>query len=241
MRWGAAAEFFLLDERSCRTATAAAACTPDGGTRADLAPQLPSLYRILMGLPAAPPAGCLAALARPEASMLGPEQLRRFLDALGSSTATFKFVVSEVAISPLLAAPYDRWEGYGAERATVLSFIRERNIPNVFFLTADLHANLSQDVKINRFTETQGVAREFITGPIAAETMQIQLKSGGVNEAMVERYRGLVGTDCLDLNTVGYGLVEVDPAEGTATVTLKNERGEVLSQGGCREVFSTKR
>lgn len=237
-RWGSAAEFFILDERSCRGASVEPECRAPGAARGDFAPGLPALFRMFAGLPATPPNGCVAALNRPGRPMLGGWQLARFKQALAGSTAQFKFVVSEVAISPLFAYPYDRWEGYAAERAEVLQFIQDQAIRQVIFLTADMHANLMQDVRINRFSSGEPVAQEFITGPIAAASLQKELASeAGISAATIGRFRGLLGTNCVALDSFGFGIVEVDPDEGTATITLKDEHGQVLDGGGCQKVL----
>ena len=46
--------------------------------------------------------------------------------------------------------PYDRWEGYSAERSEILNMIRDNHISKVIFLSADDHSNLINDVFIDR-------------------------------------------------------------------------------------------
>ncbi|MGE3470852.1 MAG: alkaline phosphatase, partial [Vicinamibacterales bacterium] len=71
-RWGSEVEVFLLDQRSCRSTSAAVAC------QGDLVPTLPGAVRTSFGLPAAPPAGCLAAVFDPARTLLGPVQKAQF-------------------------------------------------------------------------------------------------------------------------------------------------------------------
>ena len=63
----------------------------------------------------APPA-CLAAINDPNRTMLGAKQLATFEKAIKKSSATFKVIFNEVPIQQFYALPYDRWEGYAAER-----------------------------------------------------------------------------------------------------------------------------
>ena len=66
---------------------------------------------------------------------------------MSSSTATFKVIINEVPIQQYYALPYDRWEGYEAERQAVLNFLKD-NVENVVFLTTDVHANMVNDARL---------------------------------------------------------------------------------------------
>ena len=78
--------------------------------------------------------------------MLGARQYAAFTKAIKASTATWKVVVNEVPIQQYYALPYDRWEGYAAEREKLLVFLKA-NVRNVVFLTTDTHANLVNEVR----------------------------------------------------------------------------------------------
>ena len=82
-------------------------------------------------------------------------------------------MINELPIQQFFALPYDRWEGYGAERNEILNFIRDNAIDNVIFLATDIHANLINDVFIDAFTDPQSIANEFVTGPIATSTFAL--------------------------------------------------------------------
>ena len=127
------------------------------------------------GLPASPPAGCLAAINDPLRTFLGPVQKAAFEADLLASTAKFKIVLSEDAIQQFYALPYDRWEGYGAERSEILNHIRDNDISNVVFLTTDLHANIANDVFIDKTTDPTPIAYEAISGPIATNTYRHEI------------------------------------------------------------------
>ena len=78
-----------------------------------------------------------------------------------ASTAKFKIVLSEDAIQQFYALPYDRWEGYGGDRSEILNHIRDNDISNVVFLTTDLHANIANDVFIDK---THGLDADRVRG-----------------------------------------------------------------------------
>ena len=227
--WGKDVDVIILDERSCRSPDVQDAC--DG----DLAPALPSFVRAQFGLSPAPPSGCLEALLDPSRTMLGTLQKALFKIFLQSSKAKFKFVINEVPIQQFYALPYDRWEGYAAERAEILHFIRDQQIRNVVFLSTDTHANLINEVFIDRFTDAEPIADEFVTGPIATVTFEQDIRRSvpiGLDpDAVVDALNALfdiVGVDCRHLDAFSYGLVEVDAGAGTASITLKDDRGAAL-------------
>jgi alkaline phosphatase D len=224
--WGELVDLIILDERSCRSADVEAACA------GDLAPTLPTGLRSLAGLSPAPPPGCLDAIFDPSRTYLGPVQKQAFKDTLLASTAKFKFVVNEIPIQQLWVLPYDRWEGYGAERNEVLDFIRDNGIENVLFLTTDIHANVINDVFIDAFTDPTPIGTEFVTGPIARGTFgQNVIAVGGPQGLAFLQflYATFAGVDCQALDADAYGLVEIDAVAGTATVSMKDAGGNVLA------------
>ena len=229
-RWGKEVEIFVLDERACRSAEAKADCLLAPGVL-DLAPTMPGPLRVSFGLPFDPPAGCLATIFNPSRTLLGPVQKARFKETLLDSPARFKFIVNEVAIQQRWVLPYYRWEGYGAERAEILNFIRDNGIANVIFLTTDDHLNLITPVLVDRFADPQTIAPEFITGPIAELTAEQTIEAffGAQFVPIFQGILSLVGAECRHLNAYSYGVVKVDAAAGTATLTLKNDMGEVIS------------
>ena len=74
-------------------------------------------------------------------------------------------------IQQYYALPYDRWEGYAAERERLLRFLRD-NVKNVVFLTTDTHANLVNEIRSRTLSpapESYGIW-EVVTGPVATNT-----------------------------------------------------------------------
>jgi alkaline phosphatase D len=247
--WGSDVDIFILDERSCRSADVSAACS------GDLGPTLPTSIRttgfFALFLSPTPPAGCLAAMFDPARTMLGPVQKAKFKQDLSASDAKYKFVMSEVAIQQLFALPYDRWEGYGAERNELLSFIRDQGIGNVIFFTTDFHANFVNEVFIDRFENCPPnptaacpvanppatIANELVTGPIATNTFKNEIlqtfpSQGPLAVFAFNQVLDIAGLECRNLDTYSYGLVQENASAGTVSVDLKNDAGGfVLNEG----------
>jgi alkaline phosphatase D len=177
VRWGKHLELFFLDTRSFRSAKVTSAC---GG---DLAPTAPQPVRDAFGSLAPSlrnpvPAGCVEAINDGSRTMLGERQYTAFTRAIDRSNATWKVVVNEVPIQQYYALPYDRWEGYAAERERLLRFL-QANAKNVVFLTTDTHANLINEVRYRTLggaPESSGMW-EVVTGPVATNTFAKEIDS----------------------------------------------------------------
>jgi hypothetical protein len=188
--------------------------------------------RVAIGLNQAPPAGCLEAIKDPSRTMLGNTQKAMFKNALLESKAKFKFVISSVNIQQTYGFPYDRWEGYDAERSEIIKFIKSNNIKNVIFLSTDSHQNLINEVSALS-TPKEPVIYEFVTGPVAALTDEKNLKA---QSAVIHKDLALlkkliltksdvgVDVDCGNLDKFSYGTVDIKP-NGSLTIALKDENG----------------
>jgi phosphodiesterase/alkaline phosphatase D-like protein len=237
VRWGRHLELFFLDERSFRSAKADDVCT------GDLAPTAPQAVRdafasLAPGLRNPVPAGCLAALNDPGRTMLGASQYAAFTRAIRASTATWKVIVNEVPIQQYYALPYDRWEGYAAERERLLRFL-QANVRNVVFLTTDTHANLVNEVRyrtLGAAPESSGMW-EVVTGPVATNTFAKEidgfLGSQGAGTAIGALFfkpqppNGM-GMRCAALDTYSYAQVTV--TRQRLTVALKDAKGRLVRE-----------
>ena len=234
-RWGKNVELFLLDGRSFRSAKATAAC---GG---DIAPTAPAAVRqafatLSPALAKPVPQSCLDAIASPQRTLLGAAQLAAFTRAIRASTATFKVVVNPEPMLQLYALPYDRWEGYAAERARVLDVLR--SVRNVVLLTTDMHAHVIGEIRTDTFAPGGPVGTgisEVVTGPVATNTYAREIDSflgapgfGAIVTAAFfkpEPPRGL-GLRCVQTDAYGYAQVTVTPT--TLTVAPRTASGGVV-------------
>jgi len=228
VKWGSEVELFITDQRSCRSDDVAAACQGDLGPT--LPPALRATFPFSLFLTSSPPAGCLAAINDPNRTMLGPVQKQLLKNGLLNSTATHKIIVSELAWQQWWVLPYDRWEGYGAERSEMLNFIRSNGIDNVSFLTTDNHGTLQNQVYIDKFTDPQTIAHETITGPIATNTFQAEVigVAGLLGLFVFNQTLDLADIDCRHLDRYSYGHVDVSAAGDTATVSSRDASGAVI-------------
>ena len=222
--WGKTLDLIIIDERSCRSAEAVEPC------EADLLPTVPSEIRNLFGITQEIPPGCTEAINEPNRTILGSIQKQALKKSLLESNAVWKLIINEVPMSEFFALPYDRWEGYPAEREDILSFISENDIKNVVFLTGDLHVNFIGDVRLNSLTSLMPIVKEIIAGPIAQETFFARLAEevGSEDTAsnLLSALVSLTQPRCLQGNAFGYALVEAD--SDSLDIELKDQTGLIL-------------
>ncbi|HEY7519619.1 MAG TPA: alkaline phosphatase D family protein [Methylomirabilota bacterium] len=114
----------------------------------------------------------------PGKTMLGAAQRRWLIDAVTSSTATWKIIVSSVTLSVPTGRPErrDGWSsanvlgfpqegaGFATERDEILRAFRRRDVRNLVFIAADVHhAEL-----IRHHPHLEWSFHEFIAGPLSA-------------------------------------------------------------------------
>jgi alkaline phosphatase D len=246
IRWGANVQAFVLDMRSFRSAEASAGgvCNNPTTHQPDLAPTVPQLVRGLSGLPQlADPVSqaCLNAIADPARTMLGAAQLQRFEHDISTSTARFKVILTEDPIQQFYALPYDRWEGYQAERLKLLHFLVD-HVKNVVFIATDTHANFINDVRfqtLENSTRVDSGITEAVTGPVAAMTFTHEINSAfGANDAAAKivaqllkpaKLGGVIdGIQMRCAQTNAYSYAEVHASASQLQVTLKDASGHPI-------------
>ena len=172
--------------------------------------------------------------------MLGARQHAAFVKAIRASTATFKVIVNEVPLMQLYALPYDRWEGYQAEREQLLADLA--GVKNVVVLTTDTHAHLIGEVRTKTFAARRPGGTgiwEVITGPVATNTYAKEidefLGSRGSGAFVTSLFfkpplpRGL-GLTCAQTDVFGYAQVAVSAKR--LTVTPKDAAGKPVRELG---------
>ncbi len=258
-RWGQEAEVFVLDERSFRTAEALRMdvdgngiedCQNSETLQADLAPTLSQFWRDHFasqipgsGLDQPVPPQCTADLEAEGRTMLGDAQRTQFETDLAASTAKFKLVVNEDPIQQFFALPYDRWE-----RNQILQFVDDNDIANVVWLTTDVHAYLSHAVSYNSAdpgvgTQVEGMV-DYTVGPIATDTFRQEINDllGDDTATQVRSFLLLINKNtCANLGAAppnpgapyyGFGLVHIDAATHTLTITPIDHTGTHIAGNG---------
>lgn len=157
------------------------------------------------------PAACKTCSPKP---LLGEGQVEWLIDALSTSTATYKFI----AIGGQVLSSAEVWENYvhhhAAERKVLLDRIAAEGIKNVVFLTGDRH-----------HTELSKMDREGITMyDFTVSPLTSGAATGGASEG--NRHR-VDGTYVAERN---FGTVTLSGpyASRVATLRIYNESGQVL-------------
>jgi phosphodiesterase/alkaline phosphatase D-like protein len=242
-RWGRNLEVFFLDERSFRDVGAddGPVCdNPAGSGNRDLAPTTPQRIRttfalLLPQLAFPPPPACVARIDDPGRTLLGRRQYAMFTKAIKRSKATWKVIMNELPIQQIYVDPYDRWEGYAAERARLLTYLRD-HVKRAVFLTADVHANLVGDARFKTLEAggpvNSGIT-EVTTGPSGTDTFATDIDdtAGNPNAGTLvnsfflrRRPPDGPGITCSNLDVFSYGQVTVTARR--LTIALRDAQGK---------------
>lgn len=132
---------------------------------------------------------CPAALDK-DATLLGPEQERWFLNGLSRSKARWNVVAQQVMMAKVDRMPgpdhayaMDQWSGYEEARRRVLRFLAERRPSNPVVITGDIHSNWVADLKADFDKPDSAV--------VGTEFVGTSISSGGDGADMlpaVEKY-----------------------------------------------------
>jgi alkaline phosphatase D len=246
-RWGRNLQVFFLDERSFRSANAdeGHVCDNPQTGSPDLAPTAPQTTRTLFS--AVTPSlaqpvsqACLDRINSPDRTFLGKRQLAAFKRAVSRSTARFKVIMNEMPIQQYYILPYDRWEGFAAERADLLRYLQQ-NVKNVIFLTTDVHATMINDARFKTLEsggpENSGIT-DMTVGPVATANFgrEIDETTGEGSHELVDAAfltpppPGGVGMRCSVLDEFSYGQVKVTSTR--LTVIAKDINGTPQTDNG---------
>ncbi len=147
-------------------------------------------------------------------------QMAWLKDALSKSRAQFKVLMNSVPIArfptpPVWAPPYDRWEGYAAQREELLSFIAEEPIDGVWFVSGDFHLGLIHRVEL---TGRDSRLWEIATGP------GLQVPRDPLSLASPQQILHLSAENA-------FTTLFFDPESNAVHVRFVNELGKVLFDG----------
>jgi alkaline phosphatase D len=143
-------------------------------------------------------------------------QLAWLKGALAASRARFKVILNSAPIArfpspPVWGQPFDRWEGYAAQREELLAFLAEAPIENVWFVTGDFHLGLVHRVEVS--------GRD-------SRLWEIAVGPGG---QIPRDPTSLSSPQILHLSAENaYTTLEFDPGSNAVRVRFVNELGTVL-------------
>jgi alkaline phosphatase D len=233
--FGKKIDLIFLDERTFRSQSADETDSPcrDAEGDLDLAPTMPPEVRAQLGLGPASQE-CIDHINDPGRTMLGAEQKQWLKDRLQRSNARWKLIMNEVPLVQLYALPYDRWEGYAAERREILEFIGDNDIAGVVWLTTDIHAHFASPTFVDIAAEgAEPMGWEFVTGPIQTCSLDCEIENiigpgaGAALQSLLVN-NGLIYTDddgvplCAEIDEFGYATVSTDKAAARLRVAWKS-------------------
>ena len=223
-QWGSGAEFFLIDDRQYRTAkfTCCADAMESGFVTTDDDTTCHMSAEALT-----PSASCTTTMSGMSRSILGATQKAWLENGLLNSTATFKFIMNGPPMTQLLFLPYDRWEAWIAERDEILNFIETNAIPNVVWLSTDLHAVVLSPTHLNA-NNTTHPGTELVVGAIGETTLFRELPPSVAGLLMVVPTL-LKQASEYEIDRYNTVLITVDPAAMTAQFDVYDRTGAVIN------------
>lgn len=122
----------------------------------------------------------------PARTMLGAAQKQWFLDTVTGSKATWKIWANEVMLCQYLLSSaareffdLDQWDGYPAERASILGTIKQAGVDNFVVISGDAHLYLASYLKTNFDDPAEA--------PMGVELMVGAISSGNYLDAGVDK------------------------------------------------------
>ena len=172
----------------------------------------------------------------PGRSVLGEEEHRWLLEELGRSSATWRLIGNDVMIGQVFTAflpqelgnplsevgvltkrehgpEPDQWDGYTAERRALFEFLAAESIPNVVFLSGDVHTAWALELKRRPGDSDEAPAAvELVTASITTENLDDELGAEpGTRSLEIERQviEQNPHVRWVNLDAHGYVLVDV--------------------------------
>ncbi len=149
----------------------------------------------------------------PNRSMMGLAQRNWLLSQLSASTATWRILGQQVMVAPLRAfgvpVNTDQWDGYPAERETLMTYLKTHNIGGVVVLTGDIHTSWGNDLPFgpgsyNASTGAGSTAVEFVTPSITSANPSFL---GSLNPSLVKSQNPHI--KYVNLSRHGYVIITV--------------------------------
>jgi alkaline phosphatase D len=160
----------------------------------------------------------------PDKTMLGPAQLRWFLDGLAASTATWKVIVSGVPLSAhtgRILTGHDGWgggaiaDGFATELRTIVTTLQDKGIHNVVWLSTDIH--VARFFSYDPNNDGKPDFYEFISGPLNAGTGNLDPLDYTFHPTILYEENGFFN----------FGVVKVNGQTGAFTVEIRDQEGKV--------------
>ncbi|WP_040511676.1 alkaline phosphatase D family protein [Gordonia soli] len=176
----------------------------------------------------------------PARTITGAAQMRWLTDGLVSADTRWRIVGNPVMISPVVIPPLDarnaaaltevlglpatgipynadQWDGYTADRNRLLTTLRRNRVPNVVFITGDIHSSWACDIPVNAadYPASGTVATELVVTSVTSSNIDDILKVpertvGAAVPAAITAVNRHVRWN--DFDAHGYSVLTVTPA-----------------------------
>lgn len=137
----------------------------------------------------------------PDRHLISDTQMQWLLDGLSDSTAKWRFIGQQVMFAQLNIAELptltedqvrlrgnlsainmDQWDGYAADRQTILDHLDDNHIDNVVVLTGDIHTSWASEI----YRNPSSLLGDLFDAPLAAEFVTPAVTSPGFPEGAAE-------------------------------------------------------
>lgn len=149
-----------------------------------------------------------ATVNSPTRTILGTDQYNWLISNLVGSTAAWKIIGNQVMFAPLqvagIAVNEDQWDGYPAERNSIISQVLANNVEGVVVLTGDIHTAWANDVPTANY-ESDGTGSafvEYVTTSVTSTNSPV----GGIGEAVIQ----LANNHMKYINLTDHGFLILD-------------------------------
>jgi hypothetical protein len=161
-------------------------------------------------------AGCRDAIAATGRTLFGQAQITALLQALKSSPTRFHVLVSPVPLGQYYVDPYDRAEGYAAERLQLLDALRDpaNGIKNVVVVSGGAGGVLTSELRLQTLEAGGAIGtriREFATGRGRSGLLGALPDAPAWRQILHGALPNGVGATCAALATTSYLRVTVTP------------------------------
>lgn len=144
----------------------------------------------------------------PTRTILGTDQYNWLISNLVGSTASWKIIGNQVMFAPLQIAGIgvneDQWDGYPAERNSIISQVLANNVEGVVVLTGDIHTAWANDVPTANY-ESDGTGSafvEYVTTSVTSTNSPV----GGLGESVIQ----LANNHMKYINLTDHGFLILD-------------------------------
>lgn len=212
-------------------------------------------------------------------TMLGKEQKEWLLNKLDTSQCQWKLIGSQVIFSEfnvkwlsnffsneekiLQKTLLDYWEGYPAERDTIINHISKQNIKNVVILSASMHCALAFDVTLRATkysrngqastydakTRKGSIAVEFATTSITSENFDEKMGNFYANtfESLINKklpaplnFNPNPHLKFADLQKHGYYILKISKEKAEAHFYFVDHLQKKITGEKCKAIWHTK-